>query len=164
MSYTTVFEISQKPFEWWFSALGLIGVAFGSLIVFLGRRWPSRARPMLGGYVMAAFFVLWTSLAFGTTYSQYRKCVNAYRTRNYKIAEGRVENFIPMPYTGHQDECFSVHAARFCYSDYAIQAGFNHSASHGGPIREGLRVRVAYCDGQILRLEIGAENSDANLQ
>lgn len=35
-----------------------------------------------------------------------------------------------------------------------IQLGFNQIASHGGPIRAGLPLRVTYYDGQILRLEI----------
>jgi hypothetical protein len=57
--------------------------------------------------------------------------------RSYEILEGSVENFDPMPYEGHQDECFTVQSKRFCYSDYEVQAGFNRSAAHGGPIRQG---------------------------
>lgn len=63
-----------------------------------------------------------------------------------------------MPYEGHQDECFRVKNEKFCYSDYVVQPGFHQSASHGGPIREGLPVRIAYSNGQILRLDIGADS------
>jgi hypothetical protein len=157
MSYITVFEITEKPFEWWFSAIGLIGVALGILIVLVGRKWPSRRRSVLSGYVMAAFCALWSTAAFIASYSQYRNCMDAYQSKTYQIAEGRIEDFRPMPFTGHQDECFSVQDHRFCYSDYAIQAGFNRSTSHGGPIRDGLPVRIAYFNGQILRLDIGFE-------
>jgi len=161
MSYTTVFEITQKPFEWWFSGVGFIGIAFGVLIILLGRKWPSRRRPVSSGYAVAVFCSLWTAWAFIASYSQYRKCIDAYRTGNYGVAEGRVEDFSPRPYAGHRDECFRVQGTSSCYSDGAIQAGFNQSASHGGPIREGLPVRIAYYDGQILRLEVASENGDA---
>src|SRR6201984_2615875 len=106
---------------------------------------------------MIVFGSLWSALAFTSTYSQHRKCLEAYRTRSYEIVGGRVDNFDPMPYRGHQNECFSVERQRFCYSDYAIRAGFSHSTSHGGPIRQGLPVRIAYYRGQILRLEIRSD-------
>ena len=76
------------------------------------------------------------------------------------MVEGVVKNFRPMPYEGHQDECFSVQAQTFCYSDYVVTVGFNNSASHGGPIREGLRVRVSYIGNTIIRLEV-ATNTPA---
>jgi hypothetical protein len=62
-----------------------------------------------------------------------------------------------MPYEGHQDECFSVQAQTFCYSDYEVTAGFNNATSHGGPIREGLPVRVSYIGNTIVRLEVRSD-------
>jgi len=59
-----------------------------------------------------------------------------------------------MPYTGHQDETFTVNGVRFSYSDFGVTCGFNNSASHGGPIREGLQVRIHYVGNAILRLEV----------
>jgi len=88
-------------------------------------------------------------------------------TCTFELSKGRVfcgrgssQNFRPMPYEGHQDECFSVQAQTFCYSDYVVTVGFNNSASHGGPIREGLRVRVSYIGNTIIRLEV-ATNTPA---
>jgi hypothetical protein len=78
----------------------------------------------------------------------------AYHKGEYQTVEGVVTDFRPMPYQGHQDECFSVQDQHFCYSDYEIGPGFHNAASHGGPIRAGLPVRIAYRDGRILRLEI----------
>ena len=51
-------------------------------------------------------------------------------------------------------EQFDIAGVSFSYSDYVITAGFNNSASHGGPIREGLPVRVCHRNGEILRLEV----------
>jgi hypothetical protein len=158
MPYVTVFEITQKPFQWWFGAFGLIFVVIGIASVLIGKRWPSQKRAKITDYFMLVFASLWTMVAFASTFAEYRKCTEAYRTGSYAVVEGNVENFHPMPYEGHQDECFSVQGVRFCYSDYGVQAGFNQSASHGGPIRQGLPVRVAYYDGQILRLEVHADS------
>jgi hypothetical protein len=51
-----------------------------------------------------------------------------------------------------------THLLLFCYSDYEVTAGFNNSASHGGPIREGLPVRVSYIGNTIVRLEVSNDS------
>lgn len=158
MPYVTVFDIAQTHFQWWFTAFGLIFVLIGIVFIFVGKKWPSLRRAKITGYFMLVFASLWTVIAFNSTFGDYRKSIDAYRAGNYAVVEGNVKNFHPMPYEGHQDECFSVQDERFCYSDYAVQAGFNQSASHGGPIREGLPVRVIYYNGQILRLEVRADS------
>ncbi|WP_321797617.1 hypothetical protein [Burkholderia sp. BCC1988] len=62
--------------------------------------------------------------------------------------------FEPMPYGGHAMERFCVGQVCFSYSDYVVTGGFNNTASHGGPIRAGLPVRVSYVDGLIVKLEV----------
>lgn len=158
MTYVTVFEITQKPFEWWFSAFGLLFVVIGIVLIFVANKWPSQKPAKFTGYFMLVFASLWTVVAFTSTFGEYRKLTEAYKTGNYSRVEGTVENFHPMPFEGHQNECFSVQSERFCYSDYQVQAGFNQSASHGGPIRKGLPVRIAFYDGEILRLEVSANS------
>ena len=106
---------------------------------------------------MLSFASLWVLTAFGFMFSEYERGVENYRQGKYSVVEGDVEDFDPMPYEGHQDECFSVKGKRFCYSDFDLRIGFNQSASHGGPIRQGLPVRVAFSGDQILRLEIRAD-------
>ena len=59
-----------------------------------------------------------------------------------------------MPHQGHSLESFEVNGHRFAYSDYIVTAGFNNTQSHGGPIREGLQVRIVAVDGRIARLEV----------
>lgn len=51
-------------------------------------------------------------------------------------------------------ESFNVNGVKFEYSDYVITPGFNNAASKGGPIKEGLPVRISYIDGTILKLEV----------
>jgi hypothetical protein len=74
------------------------------------------------------------------------------------VVEGIVADFQPMPYGGHASECFTAGSRRFCYSDYEFSPYFRNTASHGGPVRARLPVRVTHLGNSILRLEI-AEGS-----
>jgi len=67
------------------------------------------------------------------------------------VAEGRVANFVPMPFEGHQNERFSVADVQFEYSDYTKTPAFHNARSHGGPIREGINVRITYMPNPDLR-------------
>jgi hypothetical protein len=151
--YRVVFEISQKGFDWWFPAVGVLFLIAGATLVWIGKRQKC-TRFRKTGYVFLGFASLWTLVVFCTTFREYLALHQAYRKGQYSVVEGRVENFRPMPYDGHQDECFSVKDMTFCYSDFGPTAGFNNTASHGGPVRPGLPVRVAYIDSHILRLEV----------
>jgi len=82
------------------------------------------------------------------------------REGRYSIVEGPVTDFVPMPNEGHSYESFTVQGRRFTYSDYEVTSGFHNSTSHGGPIRQGLYVRVTYMGNLILRLQV-AEDSQA---
>ncbi len=55
------------------------------------------------------------------------------------VVEGRITNFVPMPYEGHADENFAVSGVQFSYSDYGVSDAFNNTSSHGGPIKAGSR-------------------------
>jgi hypothetical protein len=160
MPYKTVFEITKEPFQWWFPAYGLIFIVIGTVLIFVGKKWPSfpmTKRAKWLGYFFVPFASLWTVVAFLSTYTIYRAAIDSYLSNNTEIIEGVVENFQPMPYTGHRDECFTVRDTRFCYSDYRGTPAFNQTASHGGPIRESLPVRITHHNGQILRLDISAD-------
>jgi len=174
MPYETVFEITQKPYQWWWPAIGLVFLIIGVVFIRFGPRLDRNKNgnkfglsfvipPKPLGWFFVIFASFWTLVAFSLTYSSYLKLVGAYRAGRYSVVEGTVEDFHPMPYEGHQSECFRVQKERFCYSDYEVSATFNQSASHGGPIRAGLPVRIAYYEdedfqGQILRLEVRADS------
>jgi hypothetical protein len=155
--YRTVFDIGKKGFNWWFPLAGVPFLLAGTVLIWLGKRnrWPLSRR--LLGYFMVAFSLFWSLAAFTSTYSEYHELRTAYRNGEFSVVEGTVTNFQPMPYEGHKDECFTVASHSFCYSDFMISAGFNNSASHGGPIRDGLPVRVSYVGGNIVRLEVRAD-------
>jgi hypothetical protein len=97
---------------------------------------------------------MWIFLVSGPILTEGSDAFAAFRTGHYSLVEGTVTSFHPMPYEGHDAECFTVEARRFCYSDYEVTPGFHNAASHGGPIRAGVHVRIAYLGPVILRLQI----------
>lgn len=105
-------------------------------------------------WLLLGFALLWTTVAFFTTYADYSAAVTAMANHRAQMVQGAVENFCPMPASGHAMESFTVNGAKFEYSNYAVTAGFNQTASHGGPIREGLPVRIWRWHGEILRLDV----------
>jgi hypothetical protein len=74
----------------------------------------------------------------------------------YRLIDGAVKGFRPMPWDGRQ-ESFTVGDIKFSYSDYVLTPCFNNTASHGGLMRAGLRVRISYIDDCILKIEIVTE-------
>jgi hypothetical protein len=162
MSYVTVFDVAGAGYKSaGFPAFGLIFVVLGILLVVFRRklpRWNTRSRlaRIIFPYGFLCCAVLWTLVAFISTYSDYRNALRARATDTARVVEGPVTNFVPMPVTGHALERFCVSDVCFNYSDYAVTAGFNRTRSHGGPIREGLPVRITYLGNTIIKLEVRA--------
>jgi hypothetical protein len=152
--YVTVYQISKASADWSFALAGGIPLVIGIVLILGKRRFGWKKPNWLFPVSACAFGVLWLATAgFSVMYSG-SKALEAFRKGDYWLVEGVVTDFKPMPYEGHTMECFSVQEERFCYSDYVITPGFRNTASHGGPIRDGLPVRIADRGGVILRLEI----------
>lgn len=154
MNYTVVFDVLSSGYrQWWFPALGLLFVAIGTALLLVRRRFPSGLAQVLP-YFFLTFSILWTTIVFVVTFGDYRSLSSALRERRCQVVEGMITDFNPMPYSGHQNESFNVDGRRFAYSDYNLTAGFNRTRSHGGPIGNGIRVRIHYLGSEIARLEI----------
>lgn len=96
--------------------------------------------------ICAGVFIGLCSLILITSeISMYSKIVGAYKRGEYEVVEGYVENFDPMPYTGHSYESFEINGIYFSYSDYVIQQGYHNSKSHGGVISgDGQYLKIGY--------------------
>jgi hypothetical protein len=159
-AYRTVFELSFRYLDLIWLFLAILFFAVG-----LQRYRAQDAKKSRTSQRISGIFVMFLSmLCFWTaTRSEiivYLKMKRALREGNYQVAEGRVEHFVPMPYQGHAAETFDVRGVRFSYSTYDVTPCFKYTASHGGPIREGLEVRISYKatddirgDNCILKLE-----------
>jgi hypothetical protein len=161
MHYETLFEVTAKGFEWWPT---LAAIAFAVALFTIGRfsRGKANANRRIASYCMAALGLLFAVVIFVLMRSEFQEISRAYCLGNYQVVEGPVENFHPMPATGGTYERFTVRGVPFAYSDYESTPGFNRTSSHGGPLRGGLMVRIAYVHDRehspernvILKLEI----------
>ena len=108
--------------------------------------------------VFASFFLLfacfWTLASLALTASDYFGLASALRHGRCEVVEGVVTQFEPWSDVIKKDETFVVNGHRFHYSDFTITPGFNNTQVHGGPIHEGVRVRIHYTGNDIARLEI----------
>lgn len=161
MNTIVAFDVATAPHRgasaiWIPFILALLGAAM------LWEALRGGARPAMKAF--AAFFLafplLLGAVMVSTTMRERRALLAAESDGTARIVEGTVQNFVPMPYTGHATERFDVGGVHFWYSDYVETAGFHQSASHGGPIRAGLPVRIAYVpagrENKIVRLEVPA--------
>jgi len=160
MHYATVFDASVHPYRnFSFVLPGVTFMLVGAVFVFRPEWFEAVFRkPLRHRYIFRWFFflfsVLWTATAMVALLKDARTASQATQPGKCEMIEGRVAHFHPMPAEGHDTEHFDVQGIGFSYSDYEVSAGFNNTASHGGPIRAGLPVRICYRDGEILRLEI----------
>jgi hypothetical protein len=160
MEYRVAFDIASAGYKsWTFPAFGLIFIAAGAVLVVARKHLPGSwgKRPLASSvfaFSFLGFAVFWTLTSFIGTYRDYSFASGAIESGHASVAEGVVTDFVPMPVTGHATESFCVTGKCFRYSNYEITAGFNNTTSHGGPIREGLPVRVTYIGNVILKLEI----------
>lgn len=159
MQYTLIFDAAADPFRnLTFVLPGLILVMLSAVMVFRPEwleavfRQPLRYRHIFRWFFL--FGICWTVIVTAGLIVDARRASQTAQLGRCDIIEGRVEHFHPMPAEGHEMERFEVQGVEFSYSDYVVSAGFNNTASHGGPIREGLPVRICHRDGEILRLEI----------
>jgi hypothetical protein len=157
--YYTVFTVLQQSVPWQgrFVLPGIILFGIIAAVIAIIQHWSqlSKVFVVLAVFVCAVFLVLavYAFRAPGVE-DMYARARIAYLEGQYSTVEGTVTNFHPMPYSGHQDETFSVNGVQFSYSDYVLIPCFNNTASHGGPVHEGLRVRIAYSGNCILKLEV----------
>ena len=158
MTYVTVYDLAQAGYrEWYFPVFGLLFVLLGGVLIRYRAMFPTtgptafrRVFPWAG----LSLAVLWTTASFAATFARYRSLRAAMVSGQAQVVEGRVAEFAPMPYEGHTLEHFTVNGQPFAYSDYVETPGFHNTSSHGGPVRDGLPVRITYVEGIILRLEI----------
>jgi hypothetical protein len=157
-NFTVVFDVAHNGARaLWFPVPGLLFIFIGLCLPRLIDSGILRCQAWMKPWfpiVFLTFAVFWTAASFIAVCGHYFRDREALSAGKAQYVEGPVENFVPMPYTGHAMESFTVKGVPFSYSDYVVTSGFNNTASHGGPIRSGLYVRIWYLGNDILKLEI----------
>lgn len=157
-AYRVVYDAgSHFPFEWvLLIPVAMFAIGLGVSVYLRRQHGASRSDLFRRGFMMiwtvgAGLLGIGVFIDTNNRFVYYRDSLSSGRV---SVVEGVVSHFDPEPPEGHHDESFDVSAQHFSYSHYVLSGGFNHSRGAGGPIRDGLQVRIAYLDGQILRLEI----------
>ena len=156
MQYTTVFDVARDGFAaWWGTAAGAAFIVVGTgALIHLRRQIGPKARfQKMFMVVWTGFAVVWTISVYSGTHTEFVQLREALATNQFTVVEGLVTNFKPAPTGGHADEQVDVGEHHYSFSDYVVIAGYHRSRSHGGAMREGLRVRIADVNGQIARLD-----------
>jgi len=123
-----------------------------------------RQQQMWGGALFASFAGLISLFAIPAMISEYRQTRDVYAQKRYRLVQGVVRDFDPMPAGGHKTEDFTVQGVPFSIANiHSTTYGYNQAASEGGVLRAGLPVRIAYFSrgGQniILKLDTLAASS-----
>lgn len=163
MVYRTVYDATREFARVWFPAVGLMVSGFCALLWAYRNQIFTGAEPaVVAGRKRILVYFLAGSILFtvGSTVAivqEYRDGPELLQGGRATVVEGVVEEFRPMR-TGHDTERFTVRGVRFSYSPNVRGLFFNQA---GGPVREGLHVRIHYavrpCSGgcaDILKLEI----------
>ena len=163
MDYKTVFEVTDKGFEM-ITLMPLLFVVIGIGISWFNIKYnkstsSKRTFTIVFGFIFSGFALLMLLLTLPSEITNRNRTQRIFENKEYKVVEGKIENFHPMPYSGHDHESFTVNGVHFEYSDYYIFYGFNNTASHGGPLKgNGQEVRLSYItvDGEnrILKIEL----------
>jgi hypothetical protein len=159
--YKVVFDVANVSFAPWRAAwpfaLAII-LALGVLsiirLVFSPRERASLRAYRLFLSWLAALAVLASAATIAIKRRQYTQMLKWEAEHQYRVVEGIVTNFVPEGPGGHPVESFSVNGISFFYSTAFDTPAFHWSARAGGPVRDGLQVRIAEHQGAILRLEI----------
>jgi hypothetical protein len=140
ITQATACHVAYEPgFTWWFPAAGLVVALGGAGLAFVMKGWKR-----IFAATIVGFALLWVLAAATSIFGRYAAARRAATSPDTPFVEGLVQDFHPAPREGHENESFAINGIRFFYSDYVITGGFRQTASHGGPIREGLHVRIHY--------------------
>lgn len=164
MEYITIFDVLDKPISWRFPLVGsLFVIVFSCYIIVYGLFFHKKSSLMrnISVYLFTIpgllFSLLWTGIAFNSTVIAHTSCQDTRINNQYLVIEGSVQDFRPGSNSqGSLPEQFSVEGVIFAYSDYMQTCGFNTMQVNGGPIQEGLQVRISYIPSRyntILRIE-----------
>lgn len=150
---TILYEVSYQ-FDF-VAVIPLLMLIIIALIPVLEKKRYGRTMPV-GGKIFLT--VIWCFVLAITVFTgkyqldMYHTVTNAYKSGEYQIVEGYVENFDPMPPEGRKVESFDINGVHFSYSDRVIMTGYHEPQYKGGVITgdgQYLKIGYIYVDGRL---------------
>ena len=154
--YFNVLKNGHRVFESVEVALIMMAIGIALIILLVKKGAPKGSPVLVFLYLWTGGVILWTTMVFIFTYSEYSACKRVMENKTYEEVEGFVENFhssdIYIQKSRYVAESFSVNGVHFEYASNIETTGFNQTKSNGGPIDEGKYVRIRYYEDLILQL------------
>ncbi|HYL83335.1 MAG TPA: hypothetical protein VE263_03800 [Candidatus Angelobacter sp.] len=160
--YQTVFDITQQKLDWLLILYPAICAIIAMFLFPAAMRRSQKIPKRAGKYVV----LVCVAAAVFFTYAMYQdqrvmasQALGIYRSGRVQVVEGVVEDFVRMRWWGGPPERFRVGKFQFSYSDYLITGCFRNTSSHGGPVRAGQHVSIAFNGNCILKMQIAKDVS-----
>lgn len=176
MDYKLVYEVTQDiDFAWFFPFIMFIFLLFFPKIYVYCNIINNKEQYntefsiriiKIFSRICAVFVFMFCLLYVNNFIQEYKTIVIPYKEGNYKIVEGYVENYVPMPYEGRgHHESFEINHVKFDYEHYSVGLGYHRAGSHGGIInRNGQKLKIGYitCGNEniIVRIEVPANEEN----
>jgi len=93
-------------------------------------------------WVVVVLYGIRVILGSAVFWIQYRD--NYHYVGLYQIVEGTVQNYHLTSISASHIERFQINGINFAYANHGLPQCFHKTAADGGPIREGLQVRIGY--------------------
>jgi hypothetical protein len=159
-SYVVLYDVGRQGYQTWRDAsLPALVTIVALLLGFIARKTVRDSpEPRWRAYSRVARLVAFLGLV-GTfasliyTWHEFHQYSGALNSGKYRNTTGIVTSFVPERSDGHPRESFQLDNVRFEYSSSDVTSAFHRTVGTGGPLREGLSVRIADVDGRIVRLE-----------
>jgi hypothetical protein len=160
--YQVVYDVALQDACIWPNLLVWVGLGALMVLALIALNKVSEA-PAASSYIernkLQTFVILFAALLFvvigyALNNQARRVLADAERSGAATSVDGVVTNFVPWPNAPHKMERFCVADSCFEYSDFVSTGGFNQTSAKGGPIRDGLHVRLLHVGGLIVRLEV----------
>jgi hypothetical protein len=143
--YTLIFDIENKLA---FPILQmLIFIAFLVIFLLYKNRFNAIIKDKYKKYFLYFVFIFLTTISlviFLEDLKIYNYVNKIIKSNTYHIAEGVVYDVKKAPFSGHKKEYFKIKDKIFSYSDYDISIFYHKTISHGGAIKNGAKVKLAY--------------------
>lgn len=156
--YKVAYDLLEEGYSGWsFNIICFLLALFGVGLVWFVKKITNkiadkkeRLRWLITPYVMVIFPIILGTVVLVSGLSEYYSMRKMLREGRASYVEGIVTDF----YSGENYESFEVNGKRFSYDYKTVSAGFRQTKYHGGPIDEGVNVRIWHNRGTIVRLEV----------
>ncbi len=157
MTFKTLYTCGIYPNFFSIITMALFTICF---ISFIKYRRKKQANLLFSCILIGILnIIVFFGTLFYTLYPIY--CLNSGK---YKLVEGYLKDFTPMPPSGHPYESFKINNVYFEYSNFLITMGYRKPKCFGGVIKDnGQYLRIYYIsfrdrNNYIIKIEEGIES------